>query len=363
MSKCTIVTRQLVQSLVNSHWMHLERYHGIVVSLLCYLSIEYDYPDIEYPIPFNVLYNNPSTHYVRYGKRNSLIPSFVGLGDVSHFAFKESNFIIVTGSSQNHIIPNMNMMLSAVYANCNVSMVFVDFGLDRRGLVLFTSVMTLIHSIHTTLHSPARLYYRKFDFSHFPQWMSLDDRAVRGGYAWKVISYCDVLMQTQAVVVWSDGGNLWMDDITKDLMKVKENGIFSPYSGDTVQKWVHGKTSQFLLGNHMLRKLKINKGMCTGGYVLIDYHNANAMNNVVLPLLQCVYTRKCVTPLGTSRKNHRQDQAVLTALIHSANINGACSSRKKIHMVFHNDCNKNKCAKIMRNLLRGISKRYGVTFS
>ncbi|KAM7454437.1 hypothetical protein BLSTO_04806 [Blastocystis sp. subtype 1] len=270
---------------------------------------QYDYSDIEYPIPFNTLYNDPSTHYVNYGERNALIPSFVGLGDVSPLAFEESNYIIVTGSSQNHVIPNVNMLLSAVYANCNVSMVFVDFGLDRRGLTLLTSTLTLIHSIHTALHSPAELYYRKFNFAHFPQWMSLQDNAIRGGYAWKVISYYDVLEQTQAVVVWSDGGNLWMDDITQDLKRVKENGIYSPYSGDTIQRWVHGKTRAFLAGHHMLRKLMINKGMCTGGYVLMDYNNAYAMNNVVLPLLQCVYTRKCVAPLGTSRENHRQDQA------------------------------------------------------
>lgn len=343
--------------------MPLALYPGTVALLFVDSFIEYDYSDIEYPIPFNTLYNDPSTHYVNYGERNALIPSFVGLGDVSPLAFEESNYIIVTGSSQNHVIPNVNMLLSAVYANCNVSMVFVDFGLDRRGLTLLTSTLTLIHSIHTALHSPAELYYRKFNFAHFPQWMSLQDNAIRGGYAWKVISYYDVLAQTQAVVVWSDGGNLWMDDITQDLKRVKENGIYSPYSGDTIQRWVHGKTRAFLAGHHMLRKLMINKGMCTGGYVLMDYNNAYAMNNVVLPLLQCVYTRKCVAPLGTSRENHRQDQAVLTALIHSAKIPAACSSHYKDHMSFHHDCHGDKCLKIRNSLLNGIAKRYGVAYS
>ena len=178
--------------------MPLALYLGTVALLFVDSFIEYDYSDIEYPIPFNTLYNDPSTHYVNYGKRNALIPSFVGLGDVSPLAFEESNYIIVTGSSQNHVIPNVNMLLSAVYANCNVSMVFVDFGLDRRGLTLLTSTLTLIHSIHTALHSPAELYYRKFNFAHFPQWMSLQDNAIRGGYAWKVISYYDVLAQARA---------------------------------------------------------------------------------------------------------------------------------------------------------------------
>ena len=35
-----------------------------------------------------------------------------------------------------------------------------------------------------------------------------------------------------------------------------------------------------------------------------------------LQLFDCSRTRACIAPLGSSRENHRQDQAALSALIH-----------------------------------------------
>ena len=46
---------------------------------------EYDYHDIVYPIPFNRLYNDISTHYIHYGKRVKGLPSFVLTGDIPEF--------------------------------------------------------------------------------------------------------------------------------------------------------------------------------------------------------------------------------------------------------------------------------------
>ena len=54
--------------------MPLALYLGTVALLFVDSFIEYDYSDIEYPIPFNTLYNDPSTHYVNYGEHNVLFP-------------------------------------------------------------------------------------------------------------------------------------------------------------------------------------------------------------------------------------------------------------------------------------------------
>lgn len=296
---------------------------------------------------------------MNYGKPNSRFPSFVGTGDVSPSAFAECDFIVVTGSSQNHILPNVNMMLSVVRANCNASIVFVDYGLDDDGVALLSRAFSLIHSMHTALNSPAELYYRKFDFAHFPAWMDIMERKARGGYAWKVVAYFDVLNQTKRIVNWSDGGNLWQDSYVGDLERAVLYGLYTPYSGDSLQTWVHGKTRLFLHSNRMIRKFKQNKGMCTGGYLFVNYRNAAVMNDVILPLLQCSYTQRCVSPVGSSRKNHRQDQAVLSSLVHSANVPFSCNSRYKLHVSVHKDCG-NKCVGVMRNMVNSIASRYSL---
>lgn len=251
------------------------------------------------------------------------------------------------------------MMYSVVYTNCNISMVFVDFGLSESGLKTLIKEMTMIHKIHVLLKSKAQLYYRKFNFDHFPSWYNISDPMIRGGYSWKVISYFDVLNQTKHIVNWTDGGSMWSHSVLKDETRVKTYGLYTPYSGDSLQSWVHPKSRIFLERYHMVRKIFTGKGMCTGGYVFIDYHNATVMNEVVFPLLQCVYTRKCVSPVGTSRRNHRQDQAILSSLVHSAKIQQSCNAGFGTMTAFQKDCKMpDKCETSKNKTINAIARRY-----
>ena len=91
--------------------------------------------------------------------------------------------------------------------------------------------------------------------------------------------------------------------------------------------------------------------MCTGGYVWINYNNETVMNNVIFPLVQCAYTRRCIAPIGSTRKNHRQDQAILSALVHSAKIPQCCQAWYKTYTMFHQDCKPDGCRE-RRNRLK-----------
>lgn len=283
------------------------------------------------------------------------------MGDVKDDAFGEDNMIVVTGSSENHVLANVNMMYSIIYTNCHLSMVFVDFGLEEEGLKYLITNMIRIHSIFKQLNSTAKLYYRKFNFANFPSWFDITDRDIRGAYSWKVISYFDVLNQTKRIVVWSDGGNLWSHSIFRDTVHMSVDGFYSPYSGGVVQSWVHPKSQQFLLSHNMVRKVFIGKGMCTGGYVFVNYHNPTVMHNVFFPLLQCAYTRHCISPYGTNRRNHRQDQAILTVLVHNIGVRYACAQKFPTMTNFHRDCHEpEKCQQVQMKVLKMISHRYNV---
>ena len=323
--------------------------------------VEYDYDNISYPIPFNELYHSISTHYVDYGKPNPRLPPYIGTGDIEDDAFGEDNMIVVTGSSENHVLANVNMMYSVIYTNCHLSMVFVDFGLEEEGLAYLTKHMTRMHFMFQKLNSTAKLYYRKFNFANFPSWFNISDRSIRGGYSWKVVSYFDVLNQTKRIVVWSDGGNRWSHSIYRDTKHMSEDGFYSPYSGGVVQSWVHPKTQYFLITHHMIRKVYNGKGMCTGGYVFVNYRNAKAMHHIFFPLLQCAYTRRCISPYGTNRRNHRQDQAILTVLVHNSASHYACAQRYPTMTSFHRDCHEpTKCNSMQKGILKMISHRYDI---
>ena len=302
------------------------------------MILEYDYDDIIYPIPFNSLYNHIDLRYENFGQPDARFPPFVRLGSVTDEAFGGSDHIYVTGSSANHLYSNINTMYSIITSDMNSSIVFVDYGLDNETLSELISEIKVMKSILDAHHSPALLYYRKFDFAHFPAWYDLLDRQVRGGYSWKVISYFDVLMESKRIVSWSDGGNLVSTNLKNEMYRVHTFGLYTPYSGDSLQQWLHGKSQRFLGANKMIRKIMLGKGMCTGGYLWINYNNETVMNDVIFPLVQCAYTRRCIAPIGSTRKNHRQDQAILTALVHSAKIPQCCQGWYKTYTQFHQDC-------------------------
>lgn len=276
---------------------------------------------------------------MNFGKPDSRFPEFIGLGEVEESSFIDVDFIYVTGSSSNHLYSNVNTMYSLMRADIRASIVFVDFGLDETPFAYLLKEMKIMNIIFRNHHSHGKLYYRKYDFSHFPDWFDISDEQIRGGYSWKVISYYDVLEETKRIVVWSDGGNQLPVTLDREMFRVHEFGLYSPYSGGSLQSWVHGKSLKFMGANRMLRKAMLGKGMCTGGYLFINYQNETVMNQVLFPLLECAYTRRCISPYGSSRKNHRQDQAILSLLVHSAKIQQSCDGSYNTRVRYHNECN------------------------
>ena len=248
----------------------------------------------------------------------------------------------------------------------NETSVLPDFGTmetNRRDAVALVTrrVRLFLHRVsHSVQQAGFRqihavcIDYRKFDFSHFPAWWSINDEATRGGYAWKVISYFDVLLESKRLVVWSDGGNQLPRSLDKELERAHKYGLFTPYSGGVLQSWLHGSSAKFLQNHHMLRKVLLGKGMCTGGYLFIDYANDAVMRTVVFPLVECAYTKKCISPEGSSRKNHRQDQAILTALVQSARIEKSCIAIKSTGVRYHQECDSDESCRKSREFLKGL---------
>ena len=202
-------------------------------------------------------------------------------------------------------------------------------------------------------------YYRKFNFQSFPHWWNIEDRLVRGGYSWKIAAIYDVLIESQRVLVWTDAGNLLPPDINKDLNRTFTYGAYTPYSGDNINKWVHPLSRRFMARHKMVRKIMPGRGMCDGAYMLIDYNNATVMSDVIIPYVQCAYTRKCITPYGATRKNHRQDQAIITVLMHSAMIKESCHAAYNSQVLTHNDCKQlDKCDLVKQRVLNLIRMVY-----
>ena len=96
-------------------------------------------------------------------------------------------------------------------------------------------------------------------------------------------------------------------------MTAREIRFLFPRSSGTVREWTH---------KGMLKAMPpteefLDKPNRKGGVVLFDTRRAG-----VLKLLQCwtdcALDKNCIAPEGSSRKNHRQDQAALTILVYQS---------------------------------------------
>ena len=327
--------------------------------------VEYDYDDIVYPIPFNELVEKKENRYEDFNKIRERFPSFIRYGSVEPSFHVDNEFAIVTGASDNHAVCLVNLLYSTLLASPYSPLIIVDYGISDDKLMCIWSNVTRIHSIRQTLGSEAPIYYRKYNFAHFPTWSVISEPASRGGYSWKVVTVFDVLTEYKGVVVWTDAGSI-MRSIEDDIIRARLNGFYSSVAGHSIGKLTHPGTYQCMEDMKWALNVNsvVNKTCCSGGYMIIDYWNHTVMANVMYPFIKCSLTKRCITPLGSSRRNHRQDQSVLSILVQSLGVSQACDSRYPTYVRFHQDYESHGYRiDTNRRFIQELTTKYNITWT
>ena len=105
-----------------------------------------------------------------------------------------------------------------------------------------------------------------------------------------------------------------------------------------------------------------DKWCCSGGYLIIDYRNRTVMENIIYPTVKCSLTKKCITPIGSHRRNHIQDQSVISIFVQSLGIHQACDPQHPSSVSFHQDAEKcNNQIDTYRRLLQTLKSKYNIT--
>ena len=152
------------------------------------------------------------------------------------------------------------------------------------------------------------------------------------------------------------------DGISREMTNVRLEGIYSPYSSNNQVEWTHPATTDFLLINHLINFFNPRDPNASGGHLIIDWSNKTILNKVMIPYYQCAYTQKCISPRGSNMKNHRQDQAVLSALL--SNLKTERSMCRKYiatpDLRLENGNDVKKCDTILGNELKSIQNIYQI---
>lgn len=204
---------------------------------------------------------------------------------------------IITGASDNHYLTLMNMIDSFIRYNDNHKLIIYNLGLEESKW-----------NNMKEKYSHQDFIFKVFDYSKYPEWFNINIEA--GHYAWKpTIIYNTFLEYTDEIVVWMDAGNLINERLQKLESFLIDNYIYSATSGGTIKEWTHPSTIQYLdctnTGNEN------RNGACLGFNTKIDL-----VKDFITEFYNCAMDKNCIAPDGSSRQNHRQDQAVFTILFY-----------------------------------------------
>ncbi len=210
------------------------------------------------------------------------------------------DLVIVTGADSTHRKSLYQFLSSLFLHEPSITMVIFDLGLveaERQHLK----------------NSFPSADLRRFDYTQYPDYFNIKINA--GEYSWKPVILNDVLNEFKGCVCWMDAGNLvtkplfWLRRITNVL------GMYSPRSSGLISDWTHPKTLEFLNASNRL----LYKPNLSGHCVAVNYRDPKA-RKLVERWKECALTKDCIAPEGSSRKNHRQDQAVLSVIAHQSGI-------------------------------------------
>lgn len=203
---------------------------------------------------------------------------------------------IVTGADSSHLRSLCELLESLAMHEPDADVVVWDLGLsqDQRSEI-------------ERRHPDHRL--ETFDFAAHPPHFDITRNA--GEYAWKPVIIDVEVRGSDDLVVWLDAGCIVTAPLRWFRRYIRALGIYSPYSSGTLRMWTHPGTLDALdVPETLLDRLNF-----AGGVVGIDPHDPAAVA-LVASWAEYAHDRDCIAPAGSNRRNHRQDQAVLSVLLH-----------------------------------------------
>ena len=189
----------------------------------------------------------------------------------------------------------------------------------------------LIHEYHEAMGRSIPLYFRTVNWDHFPDWMHITKAMNHGGYTWKPIVIADAFYQWKGIVMWNDAGNYLREGYQKALNAVHKEGVFVPYDPARLDIKFHTDCYNFLIDHQLAKPFDRNVTSGRAIFMLFDYRNSVCRENIMIPWIQCAYTRKCMTLKNVTKSDHLPEQGVLTVLIRENNLTLSCTRKNNYY--------------------------------
>ncbi|KAG0053552.1 hypothetical protein BGZ83_000905 [Gryganskiella cystojenkinii] len=260
----------------------------------------------------------------------------------------QKNFTIVTAASSNHFcalesfLYSMSEVLDGLErTEIRPTIVVYDLGgmtPDQKERLEFLKTNLYIDEYHT------------FDYAKYPAFW--DITIARGEYGWKAGIIKEVADEYRGLLLWLDSGNMLALDFLRYLPGyLAKYGFWSPQSSGTFKQYTHPGLPAYY---HDDLENYAQETNCNGAALAFDASNEKIYNGLLQSWFECSKDKNCIAPEGSSRSNHRQDQAALTYLVKKMRYTEQCRQFPEHYGVtVHQDkvCNERiRAYKIMKGL-------------
>lgn len=232
-------------------------------------------------------------------------------------------FVILTGSDSTHFNSLVNLLKSLIEYENNSQIKVINLGMNTREIQY--------------LEENFNIEIAEFDFDNNPSFLKERDEFNKlGSYAWKPISIYKEFIESTKNIIWLDAGCLITRNLKLLKSIIKKNGFYSPQSSDTIIRWTHPQTLKALDTNEKV----YTKRNVSGGIVGFAI-NSEKMKDLLLDWNEFSLRKEVIAPKGSNRLNHRQDQAILSVLIHQHGVSRLTPRTHKIFGILRHQDNEN----------------------
>ena len=233
----------------------------------------------------------------------------------------KKDLVLVTGSDE-VFADSLFQLLENVSSQQDIKAIVVyDLGMNQQ-------------QVDKLKNNFQEIVYRKFEFVNYPSFFKeRDEYGKLGAYAWKPAIIWDVINEFKCQVVWLDTGNMINSRFKYVRIVLSYIGFFSPISAGRVRHYTFPSTLEEL----NFPNKYLNKRMLTGGFSCFDWENVESRE--LLKKWQILSLNKSlILPIGSSPRNHKWDQSLLTVLIYKS---GKYLYTPKIKKIFGIKVNQN----------------------
>lgn len=211
--------------------------------------------------------------------------------------------IFVTAADASHSKSLVQLIDSLVVFEPNSKVIIYDLGLTSAQLNSVIQRYALLPDIQI----------RAFEYKKYPDFF--DVKVDAGQYAWKPSIIRETCCELMLPFIWMDSGNVIDHKLTWVRKFLSRDGFYCPMSSGSIQDWTHPMMCNFLnLDPDLLPLRNLNAAV-----IGFDPRVPKVLS-LINKWAECALHRECIAPIGSSRSNHRQDQAALTILAYQTKV-------------------------------------------